>query len=441
MIWYMAETLAVLAENFMVTRLLINYFGFKVEKYQFLKGTLLFGLLSAIGILGTFVVKQEIFFVIAFLLGGILFSSLFLKGKIFEKCLISIISYVLFYFINLPVLNLISMVADIEVSELVSAQDGSRIACLFTTKILYFAATQFILCLKKKDKYSFKFNEWIIIVSAFFITLMIGLMIHNITTENSKLSNWAFMCIALLLSALDVIVFVFMRKMHFSNLKETERQLLNMQLAQQQNEMQQLDQQYKRISTLQHDFKNKIECVHNLIMQKDYDKAISYSEKLLGESNNIAFNYIQCSCSVVNAVVNSKFSRANDYGIKTSCRIVVPLPEYLEYDLSILLSNLLDNAIEACQRNKSDSQIILTISDVAGYYRITVKNTIEKSELKTNKKLKTRKKDKKQHGWGLKSVHDIAEKYEGNVDIYENDGMFIVNTLLMKEKQLSTFGG
>ncbi len=440
MIWDLVETLAILAENFMVARLLVNYFGFKEERFQFLKFMSLFVLLSSIGMLGTFFVNQETFFVIAFLLGGVIFSAIFLKGQIFEKCLISIISYTLFYFINLPVLNFISMISGIEVSELVSAQDGSRIICLFTTKMLYFAATQFILSLKKRDKYSFKFNEWMIIISAFFITLLIGLMLY-ITIENSKLGDWAFMGVTLLLSSLDVIVFVFMRKMHFSNQKETEYKLLNMQLAQQQNELQQLDQQYKKLSTLQHDFKNKVECVHSLIIQKDYDKAISYSEKLLGESNNISFIYIQSSCSVVNAVVNSKFAKANEHGIKTSCRIVVPLPEYLEYDLSILLSNLLDNAIEACQRNKFGSQIILTISDIAGYYRITVKNTIDKSELKTNKKLKTHKKDKQHHGWGLKSVNDIAEKYDGNIDIYENEGMFIVNILIMKEKASTAFGG
>ena len=66
------------------------------------------------------------------------------------------------------------------------------------------------------------------------------------------------MIIALLLSILDIIIFVFMRKMNLTNQKETERQLLNMQLMQQQNEIQQLDQQYRKLSTLQHDFTNKI---------------------------------------------------------------------------------------------------------------------------------------------------------------------------------------
>ena len=81
------------------------------------------------------------------------------------------------------------------------------------------------------------------------------------------------MIIALLLSILDIIIFVFMRKMNLTNQKETERQLLNMQLMQQQNEIQQLDQQYRKLSTLQHDFTNKIDCMHGLMQQGEYDKS------------------------------------------------------------------------------------------------------------------------------------------------------------------------
>lgn len=232
-----------------------------------------------------------------------------------------------------------------------------------------------------------------------------------------------------------------MRKVNFSNKQETERRMLNMQLKQQQSEIRQLDLQYKSLSKLQHDFNNKINCIHSLMLSEEYDKAIDYSEKLLGENSSFYFNFIKCSSSIVNAVVNSKFGKANEFGIKTSCRIVIAIPEYLEYDLSILLSNLLDNAIEACQKNIHKSHIILSISEIGGYYRITVKNTIDKPVLKVNNKLETRKADKQKHGWGLKSIYDITENYNGNMDIYEDNEMFVVDILLMKKEQKSAFGG
>ena len=75
MIWKIAECIAVFAECFMVTRLLVQYFGFKTDKLQQIKSILLFSFLSIIGIFGTFVAKQEIFFMVGFIIAEIIFSG------------------------------------------------------------------------------------------------------------------------------------------------------------------------------------------------------------------------------------------------------------------------------------------------------------------------------------------------------------------------------
>ena len=170
---------------------------------------------------------------------------------------------------------------------------------------------------------------------------------------------------------------------------------------------------------LQHDFQNSIDCICRLLECGDYEKAISYANTLYKKNSVLVHTYISCSSSVVNAVVNEKFSIAQNYGIRCTCQIVIPLPTEIEYDLSIMLSNLLDNAIEACKKTKGMPQIVLTISEKAGYYRVIVKNTITDSVLKHNQNLKTSKSDTSRHGWGIQSVRDIADSHNGSVDIYE----------------------
>ncbi len=78
---------------------------------------------------------------------------------------------------------------------------------------------------------------------------------------NEGISDYIYLASTLLLSALDIIIFVFMRKMNISSKKEREKELLQVQLAQQQNEMRQLEQQYQEISVLRHDFRNSIDCI------------------------------------------------------------------------------------------------------------------------------------------------------------------------------------
>lgn len=435
MIWQCTEILAVIVECMIVTRMMIQYFKFRSEDYRILKWLLLFSLLFATDMAGTFGIANETFLISSCLLIEIAFSTIFLKGNIFEKILISVINYVLVYFINLPVMSAISAITGIPMLQLQMSQNVERVVCLFITKILYFAVTQFILSFRKKEEYHFNRNEWIMILSAFMITLLIGISMYMITV-GGKTTEYIYVAVTLLISCLDAVIFIFLRKMNRTSQIEKERDIMEIQLQRQQDEMQHLQQQYEEISILRHDFRNGIDCLCGMIEQGDCSGALEYAKQFKERKVNTILSQVQCSSTMLNAVVNAKFNDAQSKGIDTSLRLVVQIPHDLEFDLSIMLSNLLDNAIEACEKNPSNAQILLTISEEAGYYRIVVRNTIAASVLKKNQELKTEKANKKLHGWGLRSVTDLVSKRNGLIDFYEKEGMFYVDILLPIEENL-----
>ena len=435
MIWQCTEILAVIVECMIVTRMLIQYFKFRSDNCRILKWLLLFSLLFATDMAGTFGMANETFLISSCLLIEIAFSAIFLKGNIFEKILISVINYVLVYFINLPVMSAISAITGIPMLQLQMSQNVERVVCLFITKILYFAVTQFILSFRKKEEYHFSRNEWIMILSAFMITLLIGMSMYMITV-GGKTTEYIYVAVTLLISCLDAVIFIFLRKMNRTSQIEKERDIMEIQLQRQQDEMQHLQQQYEEISILRHDFRNGIDCLCGMIEQGDCSGALAYAKRFKERKVNTILSQVQCSSTMLNAVVNAKFNDAQSKGIDTSLRLVVQIPHDLEFDLSIMLSNLLDNAIEACEKNPSNAQILLTISEEAGYYRIVVRNTIAASVLKKNQELKTEKANKKLHGWGLRSVTDLVSKRNGLIDFYEKEGMFYVDILLPIEENL-----
>lgn len=435
MIWQCTEILAVIVECMIITRMLIQYFKFRSEDYRILKWLLLFSLLFATDMAGTFGMANETFLISSCLLIEIAFSAIFLKGNIFEKILISVINYVLVYFINLPVMSAISAITGIPMLQLQMSQNVERVVCLFITKILYFAVTQFILSFRKKEEYHFNRNEWIMILSAFMITLLIGISMYMITV-GGKTTEYIYVAVTLLISCLDAVIFIFLRKMNRTSQIEKERDIMEIQLQRQQDEMQHLQQQYEEILILRHDFRNGIDCLCGMVEQGDCSGALEYAKQFKERKVNTILSQVQCSSTMLNAVVNAKFNDAQSKGIDTSLRLVVQIPHDLEFDLSIMLSNLLDNAIEACEKNPSNAQILLTISEEAGYYRIVVRNTIAASVLKKNQELKTEKANKKLHGWGLRSVTDLVSKRNGLIDFYEKEGMFYVDILLPIEENL-----
>lgn len=433
MISTFAELAAIVAECFLITRLMVHYFGYRSEKYRCWKSLSLFSILFLVDCIGTFWVPKEIVFFFGFILSSFVFAVLFLRGRLLEKVLIVMVANLLTCLVNLFVMNMTSVLSNTPVSELIVATDVNRVIGLFCTKFLYFIATQCLLWLRKKEPYHFRIHEWIVVISVFVITLLIGLSMYMITTQ-SAMTSQICLIITFLLLILNIIIFVVIRKINLSSQKETEKELLRLQLKQQQSEMEQLEKKYQEISILRHDYQNKINCIGTLLSKSEESDARKYVEKILGTDFKEVQARVHCSSSVISAVINEKIEKATEKGIETSCRIVVTIPEYLEYDLSILLANLLDNAIEACEKNDIPSQIILTITDTAGYYRVVVKNTVQVSVLRTNQNLESNKQEKERHGWGLKSVRELVEGHQGILDIYEKDGMFIVSMKLIKDE-------
>ena len=71
------------------------------------------------------------------------------------------------------------------------------------------------------------------------------------------------------------------------------------------------------------------------------------------------------------------------------------------------------------------------ILSVKGFDTICVKNTVVASVLENNPDLETTKEDEG-HGYGLKQIKGIVEKYDGMIDIEEEKGMFVVNMMFAR---------
>ncbi len=344
----------------------------------------------------------------------------------------SILSYIMIYFSNMPLLFVITNLTDTNVNEFAyDSQNVVSASSILISKVIFFLLTQGVLVLHKTKKYHFKKAEWIIILSAFSTTLLIGLCVL-LLASGSTVSQYLFIMITVLLCILDIIVFVFLQKLSTINQHEQMQSILAVQVMQQQKDIAQLDRHYHELSILRHDYKNQIECIRCMLQDEKTAEAIRYIDSLTKRHFDSAEQHVKCSSSVVNAVINTKFSLAKSNGIRTSCMMTTTIPDYLEYDISILLSNLLDNAIEACRKLKTESCISLSFAEINGYYRLIVKNTITESVLRNNQKLSTSKNDRELHGWGLKSVQDIADAHNGSVDFYEKDNQFVVSVLVMK---------
>ena len=110
--------------------------------------------------------------------------------------------------------------------------------------------------------------------------------------------------------------------------------------------------------------------------------------------------------------------------------IHVKLPENIDtIELAIALSNLLDNAIEAEQKEQ-EQEIHLNMEVVDEMFNLIVENHIQNSVLCVNTKLVTSKKNKAEHGLGIPTVREIVNQYQGFLNISEEANNVIVHMVI-----------
>jgi sensor histidine kinase regulating citrate/malate metabolism len=135
--------------------------------------------------------------------------------------------------------------------------------------------------------------------------------------------------------------------------------------------------------------------------------------------------------AVVDAVINQKYRYAQMKGI-TVIMMVNDLSDLSidEEDLVTVLSNILDNAVEACENLLEDKIVKLKITTDNDQLLIAVQNPVTEPILIVNNRIVTSKEDKKEHGIGLLNIYAVVEKYNGTCAIQCKNGWFHLTVLM-----------
>ena len=128
----------------------------------------------------------------------------------------------------------------------------------------------------------------------------------------------------------------------------------------------------------------------------------------------------------IDYLINSKIALAEQNKIRTKVNIEYPHNTNIRNtDLTAILGNLLDNALEASEKAPDPLRFLsLTIRRINDMLIIKVENGCSDAPTQENGHLLTSKADKTFHGWGLKSVESAADRYEGTVNTEYKDGIF-----------------
>lgn len=334
--------------------------------------------------------------------------------------------YATLLIINMTALSGASKLLGVNVTYLLRQNYALRYIITVIVKLMLFSVLRIYLLIynrngdiSKNEGLSFALFPAITI----FIILPTTNIVHYSNLDRKYYMNFLLPVIGLLI--LNIVIYFFYNfRIHNIQIENELKQ----QLIRDNNEMKNL-MLYKEsmniAKKIKHDIKNHLLVISGFIKDNKGAEAQDYIKEVAGNVDNIC-SYISLEDPVINYIVNSKIEAANNklINVKTVVDSAISMPGINEYELCSIIGNILDNAIE---NTKSDGNMIIDIGEKKGYFNISVKNSVDSFN---NLSLATTKADKENHGLGLSIIKENISKYNGILDIYNEDDMFCVSAYL-----------
>jgi len=258
--------------------------------------------------------------------------------------------------------------------------------------------------------------------------LMLTLALVTDVIRRGTIGGDSILWIQLSVNVVMAAIVLYLYFLFFSVIREyEEKKLLARQIDLQTKHLEETTETYSDMLQLRHELKNHVFYMNTLLEQKDYEKLTGFFNQVYRQEYTI--DMIESGNHTINAILNQKVAYAKSKGIPVTVSAAVS--ETLNIDMSYVcavISNLLDNSIEACEL-LPEPEISVSVRQKGKYIHITCKNTVAFDVLKENSELTTTKKTP-HHGIGLQVVRNIVDSYDGMIDFYMEDLVFVVNVML-----------
>ncbi len=231
---------------------------------------------------------------------------------------------------------------------------------------------------------------------------------------------------------INVITFTLFDSLIESFEYRMEKKMLTQQNNYYENQFTLMKRIYETTRAFRHDFVNHIIVIQGLLQRDEKRKLESYLLELQ-QAYTRQKEYIRTGNVVIDSILNCKLQEAETYDIPINQDINIPEElEFSSFDMTVILGNLLDNAIKASLKVEKEKRYINIIIRIEkGVLRITIKNNYNGIVLYKGQNIITSEKDSENHGIGLENVKQVVKKYHGTLDIKHTAEEFTVIALLL----------
>lgn len=204
--------------------------------------------------------------------------------------------------------------------------------------------------------------------------------------------------------------------------KKTYLKLVEYQTEQSEKHLNEVRSIHKEMRGYKHDFHHHLQALKGQLEAGEVDRALAYIEQLDNQLMNVD-TLLKTGNVSLDAILSAKIAQAKAENIAVTVKANVPDALTIsDLELSIIIGNLLDNAIEACRTVTGERFIRIFISMKGTMLYFSMLNAAGAKKKKTGSLFATHKDGV--HGFGLRRAEAILEEHGGWVKYNSEDGAF-----------------
>lgn len=197
-----------------------------------------------------------------------------------------------------------------------------------------------------------------------------------------------------------------------------------------EKQCEQVENIYRMMRGWRHDYHNHVQAMLVLCEENNIPEIKQYLLRLNNDLTTVD-TAVKTGNVMLDAILNSKLSLIKSHGIPVKATVKAPAETDLsDIDLYVIIGNLLDNAMEACDRQGEGAERFIRV--YMGVMRqqlyLSVQNTFDGTKKNVGRLFSSKRGG--EHGYGISRVDTVVDRNSGYVNRQSEDGVFATEVLL-----------
>jgi hypothetical protein len=301
---------------------------------------------------------------------------------------------------------------------------NNRVLYIVLAKLVQLFFIFLVIRLTKRKKSQDSLIEAVPLLLCQVFSVFVCYFMYLAVRNDEALLSWSFIIGAAGILYINIVIFMYVERVKEVGEMKRQNEMADLQYQLKVDYFNQVKEDQANTRALWHDIRKYLNTMNELMSRNDIDHTRECICQVTDLFDGLG-NVVDVGNTVVSAVLNASIQKTRRMNIETTLDIRVrPELNISAADLSVIIGNTVDNAIEACKLlEEGQRKISIQLIQKGALLYYEIRNPYKKQDPESEQE----ERSSKLHGYGLKNIRRCIDKYKGTMSVEANDTSFIVS--------------